>query len=60
MRGLFVFFIGAAATLVHATFDDVLYDRSNVRTGTGNGAYGADTSSVAANPSYPGYPSLSL
>ena len=54
MRGLFVFLIGAA--LAHASLGDVLYDGSNVRTGIGNGAYGADTSSVATNASYPGYP----
>ena len=56
MRRLFVFLIGVAATLAHATLGDVLYDRSNVRTGIGNGANGADTSSVAANASYAGYP----
>ena len=54
MRGLFVFLIGAAAA--HASLGDVLHDRSNVRTGIGNGAYGADTSSIAATASYPGYP----
>ena len=56
MRGLFVLLIGAAAALAHASLGDVLYDRSNVRTGIGNGAYGADTSSKAANASYAGYP----
>jgi hypothetical protein len=55
MRGLFVV-LSAAATLAHASLGDLLYDRSNVRTGIGNGADGADTSSVAANASYPGYP----
>jgi len=56
MRGLFVLLIGATAALAHASLGDLLYDRSDVRTGIGNGAYGADTSSIAANASYPGYP----
>jgi hypothetical protein len=53
-----VLVIGAiAAGLGQVSFGDILYDRSNVRTGIGNGAYGADTSTIAANASYAGYPS---
>src|SRR5262249_39018818 len=53
---LFVFLVGGSAALAHASLGDVLYDKSNVRTGIGNGANGADTSSVAANASDAGYP----
>jgi hypothetical protein len=51
-----LFYLIAVAALSHASLGDVLYDQSNVRTGIGNGANGADTSSMAANASYPGYP----
>ena len=56
MRGLLILLIAAAAVLGRASLGGVLYDRSNVRTGIGNGAHGADTSSIAPNASYPGYP----